>query len=91
MSLIDLLGSSARLQILRELSQGPMYVSELTEAVGMDGKTATHHLDALEEAALLETYRDGNKKYYKLVQSVELYVAPPPERAFILQSADSTE
>lgn len=88
MSLINVLGNSTRLQILRELSDGPMYVSELADAVGMDGKTATHHLDTFEEAGLVDIYREGNRKYYRLVQSVELYVAPPPERAFILQTTD---
>jgi DNA-binding transcriptional ArsR family regulator len=86
MSLIEVLGSTARLQTLRELSDGPMYVSELADAVGMDGSTAVHHLEALEEAGLIEHYNVGNRKYYELISSVELYVAPPPERSFILQS-----
>ena len=91
MSLVELLGSRARLKILQELSEEPMYVSELSEAVGMDGKTATHHLETLAEAGILESYWDGNKKYYRLVQTIELYIAPPPERAFILQSSDKKE
>ncbi|WP_255194021.1 ArsR/SmtB family transcription factor [Natronobeatus ordinarius] len=88
MSLIDVLGSPARLKILRELSHGPMYVSELAEAVGMDGSTAVHHLSTLEEYGVVEHYLHGNRKYYLLVKSVELHVAPPPERTFILQARD---
>lgn len=93
MSLIDVLGNGTRLEILRELSREPMYVSELAEATGMDGKTAVYHLSTLEEAGLVDWYMDGNRKYYELVRSVELRVAPPPERAFILQTteADSDE
>jgi predicted transcriptional regulator len=86
MSLLDVLGSKARLQILRALSHEPMYVSELAETVGMDGTTAAHHLDTLEQAGLVEPYRYGNRKYYRLVKAVTLRAAPPPERTFILQA-----
>lgn len=68
-----------------------MYVSELTKAVGMDGKTAVHHLSTLEDAGLVEHYRRGNRKYYRLVRTVELRVAPPPERTFILQATERTD
>ncbi|MFC7007478.1 ArsR/SmtB family transcription factor [Halalkalicoccus salilacus] len=91
MSLIDVLGSTPRLKIIRELSHGPRYVSELTEAVGMDGKTAAHHLSTLEEADLVEHYHRGNRKYYRLVRTVELHVVPPPERTFILQANERVD
>lgn len=86
MSLFDVLGSKARLRILQALSKEPMYVSELAEEVGMDGKTAVHHLSTLEEAELVEPYRRGNRKYYRLVKAVTFRAAPPPERTFILQA-----
>lgn len=63
-----------------------MYVSELAETVGMDGSTAVHHLTTLEENGVVEHYLQGNRKYYRLVTSIELHVAPPPERTFILQA-----
>lgn len=91
MSLIDVLGSTPRLKIIRELSHGPKYVSELTEAVGMDGKTAVHHLSTLEGAGLVEHYHQGNRKYYRLVRSVELRIVPPPERSFILQATEQAD
>ncbi|OIB58474.1 ArsR/SmtB family transcription factor [Natrialba sp. SSL1] len=90
MSLIEALGNGTRLEILRELSREPKYVSELTEDVGMDGKTAVHHLSTLEEAGLVDWYMRGNRKYYRLTAAVELRLAPPPERTFVLQ-ADQTE
>lgn len=86
MSLFDVLGSKARLKILRALSHEPKYVTELAEEVGMDGKSAVHHLSTLEEAGLVEPYQRGNCKYYRLVKSITLRAAPPPERTFILQS-----
>ncbi|TYL40142.1 transcriptional regulator [Natronococcus pandeyae] len=88
MSLIETLGNGTRLEILRELSREPKYVSELAEATGMDGKTAVHHLSTLEEAGLVEWYMRGNRKYYALTASVELRIAPPPERRFVLQTTD---
>ncbi|WP_255169043.1 ArsR/SmtB family transcription factor [Natrononativus amylolyticus] len=86
MSLIDALGNGTRLAILRALSRRPMYVSELAEETGMDGTTAVHHLSALEDAELVEWYMRGNRKYYRLVSAVELRIAPPPERTFLLQA-----
>jgi predicted transcriptional regulator len=88
-SLIDVLGSTQRLKIVRELSREPKYVSELAEAIGMDGKTAVHHLSALEEAGLIEHYWQGNRKYYRLIRRIELRIAPPPERTFIVQANET--
>ena len=87
MSLFKVLGSSQRLEIIRELTNGPMYVSELTEAVGMDGKTAAHHLAVLEDADLLEHYHRGNRKYFRLIKRVRFEASPPPERSFVLRAA----
>lgn len=85
MSLIDTLGSSQRLQIIQQLSDGPMYVTELADAVGMNGKSAVHHLSVLENEDLVDHFWDGNRKYYRLIRTVELDISPPPERRFILQ------
>ncbi|WP_459810755.1 ArsR/SmtB family transcription factor [Halopiger thermotolerans] len=88
MTLIEALGNGTRLEILRELSREPKYVTELAEATGMDGKTAVHHLSTLEEAGLVDHYMRGNRKYYELTAAVELQIAPPPERTFVLQADD---
>ncbi|MFC7156744.1 ArsR/SmtB family transcription factor [Halomarina halobia] len=89
MSLFDVLGSKARLQILQEVSSGPRYVSELAERVGMDGKTAVHHLAVLEEAGLVTSYRAGRRKYYRLVKAVELRAEPRPDRTFVLHARET--
>jgi len=65
-----------------------MYVSELMDAVGMDGKTATHHLETLAEAGLVESYRDGRRRYYRLVKGVRLEVSPSPNRRFVARFSD---
>ncbi len=91
MSLIDLLGSKARIKIIRELSREPRYVSELAELVGMDGKTAVHHLSKMEDAGLIAYYERGNRKYYYLARTVELRAAPPPNRTFVLQTDERVD
>jgi predicted transcriptional regulator len=88
MDALDLLGSTARLSILRALSRRDMYVSELMETVGMDGKTATHHLDALAERGVVDSYREGRRRYFTLVNEVRLEVSPPPNRRFVVQFED---
>lgn len=85
MDTLELLGSKARLTILRSLSRRDMYVSELMETVGMDGKTASHHLDRLREAGVVASYREGRRRYYSLVSGVHLEVAPSPNRRFVAQ------
>jgi len=86
MSLIEVFGSSQRLEIIRELTDGPMYVSQLADRVGMDGKSAVHHLSILEDAELLSHYYEGNRKYYRLERCITLEATPPPERSFIFQA-----
>ncbi|PSQ21893.1 transcriptional regulator [Halobacteriales archaeon QS_8_65_32] len=88
MSLFDVLGSKPRLKILQELAGEPRYVSELAKRVGMDGKSAVHHLSTLEDAGLIESYETSRRKYYRLVKTVELR-AVPDERTFLLHATDA--
>jgi predicted transcriptional regulator len=88
MSLFDVLGSKLRLKIIRELASEPRYVTELTERVGMDGKSAVHHLSALEDAGLIESYSTSQRKYYRLVKSVEMR-ATPEDRTFVLHANEA--
>ena len=88
MSLFDALGSKPRLKILQELTGEPRYVTELAERVGMDGKSAVHHLATLEEAGLIESYETSRRKYYRLTKTVELR-ADPGDRTFVLHAIDS--
>jgi predicted transcriptional regulator len=88
MSLFDALGSKPRLKILQELTGEPRYVTELADRVGMDGKSAVHHLTALEDAGLIESYETSRRKYYRLTKTVELRVAPE-DRTFVLHATDA--
>lgn len=87
--LLDVLGSRPRLSILRHLSRRDMYVSELMDAVGMDGRRAKHHLDRLAEAGVVDSYAEGRRRYYRLVKDVRLEVSPSPNRRFVAQARDA--
>lgn len=91
MPLFDVLGSKPRLRIIQELSSEPRYVTELAERVGMDGKSAVHHLDVLEEAGVVESYRTSRRKYYRLCRTVEFRASPPPDRTFYLYTGDADD
>lgn len=91
MDSLDVLGSKPRLELLRLLSRRDMYVSELMEEVGMDGKTATHHLDVLTEAGLLESYKDDRRRYYTLVREVRVEISPSPNRRFVARFPECDE
>lgn len=91
MDTLEVLGSRPRLAILRKLSRRDMYVSELMEEVGMDGKTAQHHLDVLTDAGLLTSYQDGRRRYYTMVKGVSLEITPGPNRRFVAHFPDIEE
>ncbi|MEF8832965.1 MAG: winged helix-turn-helix domain-containing protein [Candidatus Thermoplasmatota archaeon] len=82
---IEILGSKARLEILHHLTEEEMYVSELMENVGLDGKTAKYHLDKLEEEGIISSKKKGRRKYYSLERQVIVKVSPSPNRRFQIQ------
>jgi ArsR family transcriptional regulator len=86
--MLEVLSSKNRLQILKLLSRRDRYVSEIMELASMDGRNAKHHLDALEESGLIESYLQGRRKYYRLIKEVHLEISPPPEGRFILYTTE---
>lgn len=88
MAQIDLIASTARIQILRELSRQDRYVRELMDLVGMDGTTAKHHLDTLESAGVISAYEEGRRRYFTLEKEIVFQVSPPPNRRFVVQVRD---
>ncbi len=82
---LKILGSKARLEILYQLSSRDMYVSEIMEKVGMDGKTAKHHLKILEDSGLISSREEGRRKYYSLEREVILRISPSPHRRYEVQ------
>lgn len=86
--MIDILGSKKRLEILRYLSEGDKYVSEIMDLASIDGKNAKFHLEKLESFGIIDSYREGRRKYYTLEKEIRLEITPPPEGKFLLYTTD---
>ncbi|MFP4001446.1 MAG: winged helix-turn-helix domain-containing protein [Thermoplasmata archaeon] len=82
---IEIVGSKARLEIMHQLTDKDMYVSELMEKIGMDGKTAKHHLEKLEQEGIVSSRMEGRRKYYSLERQVMVKISPSPNRRFQIQ------
>jgi DNA-binding transcriptional ArsR family regulator len=60
------LATPSRLRILACLYGGPASVSEISEAVGMDGSAVSHQLRILRHLGLVTGERDGRRVNYSL-------------------------
>ncbi len=78
-ALLDLLGNENRRRILRLLSRKPCYVTEISEHLGVSPKAVIDHLRRLEEAGLIESRTDDQRrKYFHIAQNVRLEVTVAP-------------
>ncbi|KTG09482.1 MarR family transcriptional regulator [Haloprofundus marisrubri] len=77
--LLDLLGNENRRRILRLLSHKPCYVTEISEYLNVSPKAVIDHLRKLEEAGLVESRTDDQRrKYFNIAQNVRLEVNVSP-------------
>lgn len=77
--LLDLLGNENRRRILRLLSHKPCYVTEISEYLGVSPKAVIDHLRKLEEAGLIESVTDDQRrKYFHITRSLRLEVNVSP-------------
>lgn len=77
--LLDLLGNENRRRILRLLSHKPCYVTEISEYLGVSPKAVIDHLRKLEDAGLIESHTDDQRrKYFHISRSVRLEVSVSP-------------
>ena len=60
------LTTPSRLRILARLYAGPASVSEICEAVAMDGSAVSHQLRILRHLGLVIGERDGRRVHYSL-------------------------
>jgi DNA-binding transcriptional ArsR family regulator len=65
-SVFKALSHPARRQIVAMLQDGPLNSGEIAAAFDMAWPSVTGHLNALKEASLVETERDGNSVRYRL-------------------------
>jgi ArsR family transcriptional regulator len=77
--LLNLLGNENRRRILRLLSHKSCYVTEISEYLGVSPKAVIDHLKKLEEAGLVESHTDDQRrKYFHIARSVRLEVSLSP-------------
>jgi ArsR family transcriptional regulator len=77
--LLDLLGNENRRRILRLLSHKPCYVTEISEYLGVSPKAVIDHLRKLEEAGLVESRTDDQRrKYFHISRNLRLEVSLSP-------------
>lgn len=60
------LATPSRLRILARLYSGPASVSEISEAIGMDGSAVSHQLRILRHLGLVSGEREGRRVNYSL-------------------------
>ncbi len=77
--LLDLLGNENRRRILRLLAQKPCYVTEISEYLGVSPKAVIDHLRKLDEADLVESrVDDQRRKYFSISRNLRLEVNVSP-------------
>ncbi|MFC7175953.1 ArsR/SmtB family transcription factor [Halosegnis marinus] len=77
--LLDLLGNENRRRILRLLARKPCYVTEISEYLGVSPKAVIDHLRKLEEAGLVESrVDDQRRKYFSIARNLRLEVNVSP-------------
>jgi ArsR family transcriptional regulator len=78
-ALLDLLGNENRRRILRLLARKPCYVTEISEYLGVSPKAVIEHLRKLEEAGLIESrIDDQRRKYFHIARNLRLEVSLSP-------------
>jgi ArsR family transcriptional regulator len=78
-ALLDLLGNENRRRILRLLARKPCYVTEISEYIGVSPKAVIDHLRRLEEAGLVESQVDDQRrKYFHISENLRLEVRVSP-------------
>jgi len=78
-ALLDLLGNENRRRILRLLARKPCYVTEISEYLGVSPKAVIDHLRKLDEAGLVESQVDDQRrKYFSIARNLRLEVNVSP-------------
>ena len=78
-ALLDILGNENRRRILRLLARKPCYVTEISEYLGVSPKAVIDHLRRLEEAGLVESRTDDQRrKYFHISRNLRLEVSVSP-------------
>ncbi|MFX1575996.1 MAG: ArsR/SmtB family transcription factor [Promethearchaeota archaeon] len=91
-----LLGNPTRFEILRRLSQEPMFLGQLSRELAVHQQAILRHLQELIERGFLETYEDESirgppRKYYRLAKTVRVSVQITPQGIRIVRVVPSMQ
>lgn len=83
----EALGDASRLRILRLLAEREMYLTELSERLGLTKATTKHHMIRLRAAGLVTLYDRDRMTYYAIrpdvarhaAQLLDEYIGRPPQ------------
>lgn len=70
-TLLKVLADDTRLDVVRQLMNGPRHVGELNASIPIDQSLLSHHLKILRESGIVTAARDGKAVLYSLAPSVE--------------------
>lgn len=70
--LLKVLSDQTRLDVIRQLMDGPKHVNQINVALNnVEQSLLSHHLKILRESGLVESERDGKAVLYRLSRKVE--------------------
>src|SRR5205814_916557 len=69
--LLKILADETRLDVIRQLMDGPRHVNEINAELGLDQSLLSHHLKIMRDAGLVKSERDGKAVMYRLAPHVE--------------------
>ena len=70
-TLLKVLADDTRLEVVRQLMDGPRHVGALNEKIPIDQSLLSHHLKILRESKIVQSRRDGKAVLYSLAPGVE--------------------
>ncbi|HLX63093.1 MAG TPA: metalloregulator ArsR/SmtB family transcription factor [Planctomycetota bacterium] len=70
-TLLKVLADDTRLDVVRQLMDGPRHVGELNASIPIDQSLLSHHLKILRESGIVTASRDGKAVLYRLAPSME--------------------
>ena len=74
-SALKALGDETRLRILRLLAKNRLSVNELSERLKVSEYNVSKHLRVMKEAGLLEIEKEGQRRFYRVVEAYQSQAA----------------
>ena len=69
--ILKVLADQTRLDVIRQLMDGPRHVNKLNNELKIEQSLLSHHLKIMRQAGLVESERDGKAVLYRLSRQVE--------------------